>query len=222
MNPVTDWDEIDTVLLDMDGTILDLAFDNYFWLEYMPQVFAEKNAISLDESRKFLSESYGELKGKLQWYCLDFWSEKLNLDIPALKKDLGHMVAFRPGAVEFLEFLSDKKKSVYLATNAHRKTLEIKMLNADFNQYFCELTSSHDFGHPKEEQEYWHLLREKFPFDPQRTLFIDDSVTVLESAKRFGIKHLYGILVPDSRKGPINSSPFESIASFEEWIANEK
>lgn len=222
MNPTTNWNEIDTVLLDMDGTILDLAFDNFFWQEYMPEVFAKKNAMSLVESSQFLSESYGELKGKLQWYCLDFWSDKLDLDIPALKKELGHMVAFRPGAVEFLKFLSDKKKSVCLATNAHRKTLEIKMLNADFNQYFGELTSSHDFGYPKEEQEYWHRLKEKFPFDPERTLFIDDSVTILESAKRFGIKYLYGISEPDSRKGPVDASPFESISDFQEWIANEK
>ena len=222
MNPTTNWDEIDTVLLDMDGTILDLAFDNYFWLEYMPEVFAEKNAMSLEESRQFLSESYGKIKGQLQWYCLDFWSEKLGLDIPALKQELGHMVAFRPGAITFLKFLSDNNKSVCLATNAHRKTLEIKMLNVDFHQYFGELTSSHDFGYPKEEQEYWHRLQKKFPFDPNRTLFIDDSVTILESAKRFGIKYLYGIAEPDSRRGPVDATPFEVISDFEAWIANEK
>ncbi|HBT55971.1 MAG TPA: haloacid dehalogenase, partial [Pseudomonas sp.] len=30
------WNAIDTVLLDMDGTLLDLHFDNHFWLEHMP------------------------------------------------------------------------------------------------------------------------------------------------------------------------------------------
>ena len=37
-----DWNAINTVLLDMDGTILDLHFDNYFWKEYVPQKYAEK------------------------------------------------------------------------------------------------------------------------------------------------------------------------------------
>ena len=27
------WRDIDTVLLDMDGTLLDLHYDNHFWLE---------------------------------------------------------------------------------------------------------------------------------------------------------------------------------------------
>ncbi|MCP4043692.1 MAG: haloacid dehalogenase, partial [Gammaproteobacteria bacterium] len=34
--PVINWNSIHTVLLDMDGTLLDLHFDNQFWLEHVP------------------------------------------------------------------------------------------------------------------------------------------------------------------------------------------
>src|SRR5215831_5340508 len=45
------WDLIDTVLLDLDGTLLDLAFDNYFWREVIPAAYAISNSISIDAAR---------------------------------------------------------------------------------------------------------------------------------------------------------------------------
>lgn len=204
----------------MDGTILDLSFDNFFWLDFIPQVFAEKNGLSIEQSKTFLKDSYGAIEGKLKWYCLDFWSERLKLDIPALKMSIKHRVAFRDGAVAFLEFLAKQKKQVYLVTNAHRKTLEIKMLNANFHQYFIDLSSSHDFGFPKEEQSYWLALNEKYQFDKQRTLFIDDSVRILQSATDYGIGRVLGITQPDSSKESQDCTPFESITDYRKFIAH--
>jgi len=40
------WQEVDTVLLDMDGTLLDLAFDNYFWQKLVPETYGAKLGIS--------------------------------------------------------------------------------------------------------------------------------------------------------------------------------
>ncbi|WP_444996885.1 GMP/IMP nucleotidase [Aliikangiella sp. IMCC44359] len=221
MGQLVNWQSIDTVLLDMDGTILDLAFDNYFWLEFLPQKYAEKNQLSLEESKLFLANSYGAIEGKLQWYCLDFWSERLQLDIAALKYSIKEKVAFRPGAIEFLEFLLEQKKHVYLVTNAHPKSLEIKLLNVSFHQYFKDLSSSHSFGYPKEEQSYWLLLQKKYQFDLKRTLFVDDSVKILKSAEQFGIKHLLGIAQPDMGKGIIDTAPFDSISDFKKIIYND-
>lgn len=219
-DPKIEWDAIDTVLLDMDGTILDLAFDNFFWLEHMPQVYAERNQLSLQQSKDFLAASYAELEGTLQWYCLDFWSERLKLDIAALKLEVKDKVSFRPGAIAFLEFLKQQNKSVYLVTNAHRKTLEIKLLDNNFHQYFDELSSSHDFGFPKEDQDYWHRLQQKFGFNPDKTMFVDDSVKILHAAKQFGIAYIYGIGQPDSTKAVSNCAPFETLYNFEKIIAN--
>lgn len=217
-NAQLNWSAIDTVLLDMDGTILDLSFDNFFWRDYLPEVYAKKNAISLAESKQFLTDSYAVLEGKLQWYCLDFWSERLQLDIIKLKHDVRDKVAFRPGALNFLKFLVKQNKKVYLVTNAHPKSLEIKLLSANFHQYFNDLNSSHQLGYPKEEQQYWQLLKQHYDFDPQRTLFIDDSVRILKSAQKFGIKYLLGIAQPDSNNGIIDSAPFTAIEDFSTLI----
>ena len=42
MNLLLPWSGIDTILLDMDGTLLDLHYDNHFWQVYVPEKFAEK------------------------------------------------------------------------------------------------------------------------------------------------------------------------------------
>lgn len=220
MEKIFNWQAVDTVLLDMDGTILDLGFDNFFWLEYLPEVYAEKNNLSLEQSRKFLADSYGAIEGKLQWYCLDFWSERLQLDIPQLKRSVKERVAFRPGALDFLKFLVAQKKRVYLVTNAHPKSLEIKLLMTNFHEYFCDLNSSHEFGFPKEEQQYWRCLQDKYQFDPKRSLFIDDSVKILKSAQDFGIGYQFGISKPDLGKPCIDCAPFPAIDDFNEFMRN--
>lgn len=217
-NQMINWNEIDTVLLDMDGTILDLSFDNFFWKVYLPEFYAEKNDISLKQSQQFLSDSYSKFQGKLEWYCLDFWSERLNINIAELKKNQKQRICFRPYAEEFLKFLSQTNKKIYLATNAHPKSIEVKLLAIQFEDYFDDLNSSHEFGYPKEEQGYWVALQKKYQFDRKKTLFIDDNVQVLESAKRFGIGYLFGIQQPDLTQPNIDCSPFESIESFKSLI----
>ncbi|HOP18299.1 MAG TPA: haloacid dehalogenase, partial [Gammaproteobacteria bacterium] len=69
-----DWNDIDTVLLDMDGTLLDLHFDNHFWLEHVPRRYAEARGIGLEESSRELMARYQDIQGTLEWYCVDHWT----------------------------------------------------------------------------------------------------------------------------------------------------
>ncbi|WP_144392271.1 GMP/IMP nucleotidase [Pleionea sediminis] len=216
-----DWSAIDTVLLDMDGTILDLHYDNFFWLQYLPGAFAAKNNIDEQESREILKAKFDSQKGKLNWYCLDYWTRELDLDIVSLKKEIEHKVAFRPKAVDFLKYLNQIQKRVILATNAHQQVLEIKLLNTQFHQYFEELVSSHEFGLPKEEQGFWMCLEERLGFDKNRTLFIDDSIDVLNSAQEYGIRFLLGIEQPDSQQKPRSMKPYGTLSCFSEIMAIE-
>ncbi len=213
-NILLPWGSIDTVLLDMDGTLLDLHFDNYFWAEHIPVCYAEKHQLSLTESKQKLTGFSDQVKGQLEWYCLDYWSEKLSLDIEALKKDVDHKISFRPNVIEFLNFLKRQNKRIILATNAHPKTLELKLMRTDFRAYFSDLSSSHDLGYPKEENAYWEILTEKYDIDAERSLFIDDSLSILRAASLFGIRYLLGIAKPDLQKEEIDCSPYTSIKDF--------
>ena len=211
-----DWANIDTVLLDMDGTLLDLHFDNYFWTEHLPRIYAEKHQITEQESHETLHGTLGAEQGTLQWYCLDHWSQRLDMDIPALKQELQHMISIRPFVVEFLTELHNSSRDVLMVTNAHRKTLDLKMQSVDILNWFDRVVISHDLHAPKENQDFWIRLQDMHPFDPARTLLIDDTEDVLASAQQYGIAHLLTLLQPDSQRDKRLKTRFPGFHHFDE------
>ena len=216
-----DWNSIDTVLLDMDGTLLDLHFDNYFWMDHLPRAYAEKHQITAEESSERLHSRISSKQGTLDWYSIDHWSEQLDMDIPALKRELQHMISLRPHALEFLTQLHHSHRDVVMVTNAHRKTLDIKMDHVDITPWFDRVVVSHELQAPKEEQAFWHKLQALHPFDPARTLLIDDTERVLDSAQDYGIAHLLTLLQPDSQRQKRIDTRFPGIHHFDEIMPTE-
>lgn len=194
------WDLIDTVMLDMDGTLLDLHFDNFFWLDHLPLRYAQIHNLDLATANAKLNADIRQYEGTLQWYCLEFWSEMLNINIRQLKEEVKHKIQIRPHVGEFLQRLRANGKKVLLVTNAHPQSLSLKMQVTQIDQWLDVIVSSHEFKEPKESQKFWQELQAREKFDPERTLFIDDTVRILDSAKLFGIKYLLGIHQPDSQK----------------------
>lgn len=202
----------------MDGTLLDLHFDNYFWLDYLPRYLANLNGQPLSQCKMELEQLSEQVKGTLDWYCLDYWSEQLGVDIPAVKLNVVDKIAFRPNTIWFLERLSRLNKRVILATNAHPKTLELKLMRVDFSKYFEHMSSSHELGFPKEQQPYWQLLMQEFQLKPEECLLIDDSANVLQAASDFGIGHILAIEQPDMSINARNCHPFTGIQNFSQLI----
>ena len=190
------WAHIDSVLLDLDGTLLDLHYDNYFWREFVPARYAQNRSLSLTDAKAKLLPRMLELQGTLEWYCVDFWSRELDLDILALKTELRHLIKLRPGARSFLSYLQTRPQRVILATNAHLKSVELKFQQTGLAPLFDRVITSHELGHPKEEQAFWRKLQLLEAFDPRRTLFIDDNLPVLEAAACYGIGHLLAVSRP--------------------------
>ena len=185
-------------MLDMDGTSLDLAYDNFMWLKHVPERWAEKNGMTLSDARKRLFAKYGEIQGELYWYCLDHWSERLGLDVMQLHRDNHERIEYLPGAREFLEAVRESDKKVLLVTNSHPDTLSLKQEVAGLTEYFDGIHSAHNYGYAKERQEFWHALLEQEHFDPATTLFVDDTEPVLHSAAEFGLGSLVTITRPDT------------------------
>jgi putative hydrolase of the HAD superfamily len=211
-----DLSEIDTLLLDMDGTILDLAFDNYFWRELVPRCMARASAVDFDSARRELTELYAEREGSLDWYCLDYWSDALALDLRALKTASSHRIRFLPGARDCLERLAGNGIRLVLVTNAHGTTLEIKRGVAGLDRYFDAFVTSHDFGRAKEDPGFWPALRERLDFDPRRTAFVDDSPAVLDTARQQGLADVIAVRRPDSSAPERDAVGERSVASLGE------
>jgi len=216
------WSEIDTVLLDMDGTLLDLHFDTYFWLEHLPLRYAQIHQLEPGEARRWLHERIIAERGTLNWYCLDYWSRELNVDIVALKREIADRIAFRPHVKDFLAALKHQGIRTVIVTNAHRGSLNLKIEQTAIDDYVDHVISSHDYQLPKEEQGFWQRLQQEEPFDPARTLLVDDSLPVLEAAREYGISHLLCIVQPDSQQPPREIEHFDSIDHFNELTPDRK
>jgi len=212
---LVDWNQIDTVLLDMDGTLLDLHFDNFFWLEHLPKRYAEIHKVDFATATHRLNENISQYEGTLQWYCLEFWSRQLDVDIRSLKEEVKHKIQIRPHVKEFLARLRKHHKKCLLVTNAHPQSLSLKLDVTEIDKDLDIIISSHEFNQPKEAQAFWRALQAREYFDPARTLFIDDTARILESAKTFGIKYLLGIHQPDSQKARTMDA-FPAIHHFDE------
>ncbi len=209
-----DWSRVDTVLLDMDGTLLDLHFDNYFWQQFLPQRLAEHRGVPLEALLEDLLTHMRVLEGTIDWYCLDYWSRALQIDIRTLKREVTHLIRFRPGAPEFLLALQASDKHAMLVTNAHQDALALKIEHTALDRYIDVLISAHEFGRPKEDPGFWAQLQRRYPFDPARTLMIDDNPAVLRSARDYGIAYLLGVAKPDSRRAAKVWEEFPAVVEF--------
>ena len=211
-----DWSQVHNVLLDMDGTLLDLHFDNYFWLTHVPRRYAEKHGLSMEAARDELFPRFRKVEGTMDWYCVDYWTRELGLDIALLKEEVDHLIAVHPHVTDFLDAVRRAGKRVALVTNAHGKSLALKMDRTRLGGHFDALICAHDLGLPKENVDFWDKLQTVEPFDRYRTLLVDDSLSVLRSARSYGIQYLLAVLKPDSQGPEREINGFDAIRHFDD------
>jgi len=211
--------QFETILVDMDGTLLDLAFDNYFWRELVPRCMARVTGTDTGAARDSLYRKYARKEGSLDWYCLDYWTAELALDLRALKDASSHRIRYLPGAREFLSMMAARPARLVLVTNAHAHTLDVKRAVAGLDRYFDDLVCAHEFGVPKEHARFWPALQDRLDFDPAATLFIDDSEPVLDAAADFGLRGVVAVRRPDTRIPAREGGNHAAVESVAELVA---
>jgi len=212
------WQAIDDVLLDMDGTLLDLAFDNHFWQRLLPQRYAQRHGMTEEAARRALAPHFERTSGTLDWYCIDFWHRQTGVDVGALKREVVRDVRLLPETTAFLEALRQRDKRLWLVTNAHPDTLAIKLERAPIAHFFDRIVSSHELAAPKEHADFWTGLRARHPFEPGRAVLIDDSEAVLSAGHRFGVGHVVAASWPDRGQPAKEGSPFPSVRTLTDLL----
>lgn len=208
------WNDVETVLLDMDGTLLDLHFDDYFWQVQLPQKWGELNGMDAATALTKLIPVFQNTEATLSWYCLDYWSEQLDMDVFKIKSGIEHLIQIRPHVEEFLLYLRALDKKIVLVTNSHEKFITLKMEHTGLGHHFNHIFNAHSFGVPKEEVLFWQKLGEELHFIEESTVLIDDNLAVLRSAREHGIRHLLSIAQPNSQAPVRDTAEFQAITSF--------
>jgi putative hydrolase of the HAD superfamily len=217
---IVPWDRIETVLVDMDGTLLDLAFDNFFWLELVPARYAAHHRVSEAQAKDRILGAYRALEGSLAWYCIDHWTEALGMDLRSLNWEHRERIRYLPKATEFLAQVRSRGKRLWLVTNAHRAVLAVKVEKTGLDREVDALISAHDFHAPKESSEFWRRFAAENHFDPRTTLMVEDSLSVLTAARAFGLGFTLAIRRPDSSRPARIIEGFPAIDGVHELAAD--
>ena len=212
------WSKIDTVLLDMDGTLLDLHYDSHFWLNVIPAQHALARGISLDAAKADILKRYHAVSGQIQWYCLDYWEQQLSLPIMELKRESQHLIKMREDVPHFLTELKKAGKELILLTNAHPESVMLKFEHTAIDNYLDGVVSTHEYGVSKEQQSLWNQVQKDLGFNKSRTLFVDDSIAVLNAAREYGIEHLLAVANPDSQQPHNEIADYLSVTDYRKII----
>jgi len=172
----------------MDGVVLDNTYDNNFWQNQIPSVLSKKKNISFDDAKRLAIQIFNFKKNTKDWYDLDYWSNMLGIDIEAEKRSDESLSRIRlyDNVVDTLSELK-KHTRLILITNAHRKTLNIKLEKFNIEPYFHEMICAHELYYVKEDLQLWYMLRSKYKLNFDRTVLVEDTINNINVALSAGI-----------------------------------
>jgi 5'-nucleotidase len=214
-----DWTGIDDVLLDMDGTLLDRDFDNFFFEEELPRRYAALHGLSEPDARKTLFALYRSVEGELAWTDLHYWTRTLGIDVVALTQELSGRIGYLPGAEPFLLGLRARRKRVTVLTNAHAEGVAIKSKKTGIDKRVDRIVNAFEVGCLKMRPDYWPACRKLVEFDPARALYIDDDEACLDAAQAFGIRHIYHSARSSTKLPPHPSDRYTPIENLQDLIS---
>lgn len=187
------------LLLDLDGTILDLYFDNHFWQQHLCQTFAAHNHIPLLKAQQHIGSLIATTAGTLPFYDVDYWSAVLKLDIIALKIQQQHLLSLHAGALLFLQTAQAAKMPCYLISNAHPRTLAFKLARVPLADFFVKTISAFAYHACKEQRAFWQRFLADCALNPADCAFFDDNLAAITQAQQARIGQVFAIDRPDSR-----------------------
>ncbi len=180
--------DIECLLVDMDGVILDNTYDNNFWQNQIPNVLSKKRNISFNDAKRLAIQIFNFKKNTKDWYDLDYWSNMLDIDIEAEKRSDESLSKIKLYD-HVTNTLTTLKKSIklILITNAHRKTLNIKLGKYDISPYFDEMICAHELHYVKEDIQLWYMLKSKFKLNFEKTILVEDTINNINVALSAGV-----------------------------------
>ncbi len=218
MTPKFDWTGVDDVLLDMDGTLLDREFDNFFFEDELPRRYARLHRMPEPAAREKLFALYRAVEGELAWTDLHYWTSRLGIDVVKLTQELSERIGYLPGAEAFLGAVRAKRKRLTVLTNAHAEGVMIKCRKTGIDKQVDRIVNAFEIGCLKMRPEFWPTCQQLIGFQPSRSLYIDDDEDCLAAAHQHGIGYVFHRSKSSSQLPPNPSTRYVSIESFQDLM----
>ena len=204
------------ILSDLDGVILDLAYDIKFWELWLPEQVANQTNKSIEETKAEIMAEIDIQRGTLNFYDLNYWDDLLNVDCMQIFIEKTERCSYLGGSYEALQRLSTLKNPKYILTNGDPRIQEYKAETQNFLEFFDSIFYSMHVGYPKESKEFWALARHNLNLDFEDTIFIDDDFKVVTAAAKAGIKQVAWITPGKNR---ILQNKVETFASLSDLVS---
>lgn len=179
------------ISFDLDGTIVDAAYGNAVWLEGIPERYAAKYGMPIDEAKVTVKRQYDSVgEAYLLWYDIDYWLERLGLIISVadLLDEYAGRIRLLPNVAGVIRELSGKY-SLVIASNAARVFVEKELAHTGLEHYFDRVISAtSDFVMVKKQEEFYHRLCSTLKVSPAELVHVGDhAVFDVEVPTQIGI-----------------------------------
>jgi putative hydrolase of the HAD superfamily len=204
------------ILSDLDGVILDLAYDKKFWELWLPEQVTRQTNKSIEEAKAEIMTEIDIQRGTLNFYDLNYWDDLLNVDCMQIFQEKEERCSYLAGSYEALQRLSTLKNPKYILTNGDPRIQEYKAETQNFLEFFDSIFYSMHAGYPKESKEFWALARHNLNLEFEDAIFIDDDLKVVTAAAKAGIKQVAWITPGKNR---ILQNGVETFASLADLVS---
>ena len=204
------------ILSDLDGVILDLAYDKKFWELWLPEQVTRQTNKSIEEAKAEIMTEIDIQRGTLNFYDLNYWDDLLNVDCMQIFQEKEERCSYLAGSYEALQRLSTLKNPKYILTNGDPRIQEYKAETQNFLEFFDSIFYSMHAGYPKESKEFWALARHNLNLEFEDAIFIDDDLKVVSAAAKAGIKQVAWITQGKNR---ILQNRVETFASLADLVS---
>ena len=204
------------ILSDLDGVILDLAYDKKFWELWLPEQVTRQTNKSIEEAKAEIMTEIDIQRGTLNFYDLNYWDDLLNVDCMQIFQEKEERCSYLAGSYEALQRLSTLKNPKYILTNGDPRIQEYKAETQNFLEFFDSIFYSMHAGYPKESKEFWALARHNLNLEFEDAIFIDDDLKVVTAAAKAGIKQVAWITQGKNR---ILQNRVETFASLADLVS---